>query len=246
LEREQYERLAAVEDRMWWFGGLHANLLAACGAARSASTAARLRVLDAGCGTGGFLARLAASAPGTDAFGVELDAAACGVARAKSRYPVVAGNINALPFADQSFDLIVSADVLCHGRVEERAALAGLRRCLRPGGILILNLPAYRWLYSAHDVAVDNARRYDRKELLMLLAETGFSAIEARYWNFVLFPLMLLRRKLLRSHDEGDVALLPAAVERIFAACLALERGLVAAGVRLPFGGSILATAVRA
>jgi len=245
LEREQYERLAAVEDRMWWFGGLHANLLAACRAARgSGGTSVRPRVLDAGCGTGGFLTRLAASAADADAFGLELDAVACGVARAKSRCPVAVGTINALPFADQSFDVIVSADVLCHAGVEERAALAGLRRCLRPGGVLVLNLPAYRWLYSAHDVAVDNARRYDRKELLMLLADTGFSAVQARYWNFVLFPLMLLRRKLLRS-DEAEVALLPAAVERLFAACLAFERGLVASGIRLPFGGSILATAVR-
>lgn len=240
MEREQYERLAAVEDRMWWFGGLHANLLSAWQRGRSG----RVRALDAGCGTGGFLARLIAAMPGIDAFGVELDQAACAVARRKSRCPVVAGNINALPFADQSFDVIFSADVLCHSGVEERAALAGLRRCLRPGGVLILNLPAYRWLYSAHDVAVDNARRYDRKELLRLLADNGFSAVQARYWNFVLFPLMLLRRKLLRG-DEGDVALLPATVERVFAACLALERGLVAAGIKLPCGGSILATAVR-
>lgn len=231
---------------MWWFRGLHDNLLAAWRKGRFARATGSIRVLDAGCGTGGFLAKLVASAPEAGAFGIELDEGACQAARSKSRCAVAAGDINALPFADQSFDVIFSADVLCHRGVEERAALAGFRRCLRPGGVLILNLPAYRWLYSAHDAAVDNARRYDRRELLMLLADTGFSAPQARYWNFLLFPLMLLRRKLLRGRDgQSEVALLPAAVERIFAACLALERRLVAAGIRLPFGGSILATAVR-
>jgi SAM-dependent methyltransferase len=245
LERREYERLAAVEDRMWWFGGLHANLVAAWRG--HAGSHGRLRLLDAGCGTGGFLARAKAAVPHGAFFGVELDTEACRLARDKSGAAVAVANINAIPFADGSFDVIVSADVLCHRGVEERTALAGFRRCLRPGGLLVLNLPAYRWLHSAHDVAVDNARRYDRKELLMLLADSGFAAPRARYWNSLLFPLMLLRRKLLRRRDaESDVALLPAAVERAFAACLALERGLVAAGIPLPFGGSILATAVRA
>jgi len=227
---------------MWWFRGLHANLQAEW---RRRGGAGAARALDAGCGTGGFLARLAAAAPGLRATGLERDMGAARVARGKSGCPVAAGDVNALPFADRAFDVIFSADVLCHRGVAERAALEGFRRCLRPGGLLVLNLPAYRWLYSAHDVAVDNARRYGRKELLSLLAETGFAAAEARYWNSVLFPLMLLRRKLGRGRAESEVALLPATLERLFAACLALERRLVAAGIRLPFGGSILATAVR-
>jgi SAM-dependent methyltransferase len=243
LERREYERLAAVEDRMWWFGGLHANLIAAWHGRRAPDHS---RLLDAGCGTGGFLTRVAAAARGGALFGVELDPEAGRLARDKSGAAVVTGNVNALPFADRAFDVIVSADVLCHHGVEERAALAGFRRCLRPGGVLVLNLPAYRWLFSAHDTAVDNARRYDRTELLMLLRESGFAAPEARYWNSFLFPLMLLRRKLLRRRSEqSEVALMPAAVEWFFAACLALERRLVAAGISLPFGGSILVTAVR-
>ena len=228
---------------MWWFGGLHANLMAGW---RGRAAPASVRLLDAGCGTGGFLARVAAAAPGAALFGVELDREACRLARDKSGATVAVADVNALPFAERSFDVIVSADVLCHRGVEEHSALAGFRRCLRPGGVLVLNLPAYRWLYSAHDVAVDNARRYDRKELLALLREAGFARPEARYWNAFLFPLMLLRRKLLRRRSvQSEVALLPAAVERLFAACLALERGLVATGIKLPFGGSILAIAVR-
>jgi ubiquinone/menaquinone biosynthesis C-methylase UbiE len=244
LERGEYERLAAAEDAMWWFRGLHANLIAAW---RDAGGGGRV-LLDAGCGTGGFLARLASSAPDAVRLGLELDVGACGVARAKGRAAIAAGSVNQLPFADASFDAIFSADVLSHRGVEARAALAHFHRCLKLRGVLVLNLPAYRWLHSAHDRAVDNARRFGRDEVLQLLAEAGFADISARYWNSILFPLMVARRKLgpaPGAPGTSEVALLPAPLERVFGAVVALEGGLASAGVRFPFGGSILAVAVR-
>jgi SAM-dependent methyltransferase len=238
MERAEYERLAATEDRMWWFRGLHARLVAAL--ARPG------RVLDAGCGTGGLLARLVATFPEAAIVGVDIDHGAAAVAHDKSNRPVCVGSIDRLPFAEAAFDAVLSADVLCHGGVDEPRALAEFRRCLKPGGILVLNLPAYRWLYSRHDVAVDNARRYARGEVAAHLAQAGFVAIRARYWNTFLFPLMVLRRKLWRGRNgASDVALLPAPIEWSFGAVLALERWLAEAGVALPFGGSILAMAVK-
>jgi len=225
---------------MWWFRGLHANLLAQLPGERVADGP----VLDAGCGTGGFLARFAAAIPGAMLVGLELDPHAAGVARRKSECPVCVGSVEGLPFADGSFEAVVSADVLCHAGVDERGALVAFRRCLRPGGILVLNLPAYRWLYSAHDAAVANVRRYGRDEVELMLRESGFAGVHTRYWNTLLFPMMVLRRKLWRSAGS-DVALLPAPVERAFAAIMALERWVAARGVPLPFGGSILATAVK-
>ncbi|HXQ50245.1 MAG TPA: class I SAM-dependent methyltransferase [Stellaceae bacterium] len=243
MERGEYGKLADVEDRMWWFRGLHANLIAAWRGAGGG----RL-LLDAGCGTGGLLARLAAEAPASLRCGIELDPDACRVARDKSNAAIAAASVDRLPFADRSFDAIFSADVLCHRGVDERAALAEFRRCLKERGALVLNLPAYRWLYSTHDAAVDNARRYARGEVVALLAEAGFADIRAGYWNCILFPLMVARRKLgsaLGASGASDVALLPAPLERLFVACLALEGGLRSAGLRFPFGGSILAVAVR-
>jgi len=244
VERAEYERMALVEDRMWWFRGLHANLVAAWRARGGRDGV----LLDAGCGTGGFLACLAEAAPGSLRCGLELDEGACRVAAQKAGGRIVAGTVAELPFADASLDAIFSADVLCHRGVAEDQALDGFRRCLKPGGVLVLNLPAYRWLLSAHDVAVDNVRRYGRGEVLALLAAAGFVDACASYWNSILFPVMVLRRKLLRakaSPGGSDVALLWAPLERSFAACLAVEARLAAAGVRFPFGGSILAIAVR-
>lgn len=226
---------------MWWFEGLHRNLIAAWRAAEADG----YRLLDAGCGTGGLLKRLATAVPDAVCCGVDLDEGACRAARAKSGAAVAASRVDQLPFADHVFDAVFCADVLCHRGVDERASLVAFRRCLRPGGVLVLNVPAFRWLYSAHDAAVANERRYARDEVASLLAETGFRAARPRYWNSLLFPLMVLRRKLVPARTTvSEVSLLPEPIERIFALALALERAIAAAGVRLPFGGSILAIAV--
>lgn len=242
MERREYERLAAVEERGWWFRGLHRNLIDAWRGTRPQESGAVL--LDAGCGTGGLLMQLKHAAPQAHCIGLELDPAAAAAARAKSGAALIAGSVLAPPFAPGSCDAIFSADVLCHRGVEPAPALAALAPCLKAGGVLVLNLPAYRWLFSGHDRAVDNVRRFGARELRSLLVAAGFIQIRLRYWNSLLFPLMLAQR-LFHRRAKSDVALLPPTIERLFGAILSLERGLSAAGLRLPFGGSILAVAVK-
>ena len=104
---------------MWWFAALHANLALLCD--RMGGQDAGRKLLDAGCGTGGLLARLSAALPDRAAIGLDADRFACERARAKSGRPVCAGSVDALPFADGAFGAIVSADVLCHSGVDERA-----------------------------------------------------------------------------------------------------------------------------
>lgn len=230
---------------MWWFAAIHANLLMLL--RRSMPKPGNDgRLLDAGCGTGGLLARLRERFPAARAVGLDADETACLWAAEKSALPVCAGSVNALPFADAAFAAIVSVDVLCHRGVDEAQALAQFHRCLAGGGILILNLPAYRWLMSRHDAAVYNARRYTRKEVLGLLRAAGFRPLFASYWNMLLFPLMVATRKLLPGSDSrSDVALQPAIVDAACRAATAVERGLLCAGIRLPFGGSVLAVAAK-
>jgi len=245
VERGEVERLDAVEARMWWFRALHRNLIRLWSA--SARDGGGERLLDAGCGTGGFLARLGEARPGALIVGFDRDALACRFARAKGA-AVAQASIDALPFAGGSFDAVFSADVLCHGGVDQQAALLEMRRCLKPGGLLVLNLPAYRWLYAAHDRAVDNVRRYALAEVAELLNEAGFVRIRTTYWNTLLFPLMVARRKL-GSGAASDVSLLPKPLEWLLAGVTTAESALLAWllawGLRLPFGGSILAAGVR-
>jgi SAM-dependent methyltransferase len=246
MERAEYERLAALDRRLWWFRGLHAQMAGAL--ARDRAWQGGERVLDAGCGTGGLLVSLRDRVPSFELFGLELDPTAAGVAQSASGRPIVGGSVNRLPFLDATFSAILSADVLCHRGVEEATALGEFRRCLRPGGLLVLNLPAYGWLLSQHDIAVHNVRRYTAPSVRTLLASAGFARIRTGYWNTLLFPLMVLRRKLgwrREGMPASDVVLMPAPVERLFAAIVALEASLLGSGLRLPFGGSVLATAVR-
>ncbi len=230
---------------MWWFAALHANLALLCG--RMGGRAAGRKLLDAGCGTGGLLARLSAALPDRDAIGLDADRFACERARAKSGRPVCAGSVDALPFADGAFGAIVSADVLCHSGVDERMALAQFHRVLCENGVLILNLPAYSWLMSAHDRAVANVRRYTRRRIVRLLEGAGFRLLFASYWNTILFPVMVVTRKLLPegAGATSDVKLHPPPVEALCRAATGLEHALLRRGIRLPFGGSVIAVAAK-
>jgi SAM-dependent methyltransferase len=245
VKPSEYDKLDQVEDQMWWFAAMHANLLAA--AQLSAIDRLDLPILDAGCGTGGFLSRLAAKYCGISVIGLDLDLRACTRAAVKSARPVCAGSINDLPFANNALATIFSADVLCHEGVDEFRALRQFHRCLCQNGWLILNLPAYRWMLSRHDSAVSNVRRYTATSLRRLLKAVGFRPVYISYWNALLLPLMVIARKL-APQDHGvasDVKLYPRSVEILCRAATVLETALLRRGVILPFGGSILAIAVK-
>jgi hypothetical protein len=112
--------------------------------------------------------------------------------------------------------------------------------------VVVLNLPAYQWLFSYHDERVHQVRRFTRSGVLRLLEEAGFSPLYATYWNTLLFPILALRRLLPTSAQHGsDVHLYPRPVEALFGALVAFERAVLRAGGRLPFGGSVLAVARR-
>jgi len=233
MEPAEYDLMDQAEGAMWWYRALHARL-------RARLAAIDGPILDAGCGTGGLLARLG----GGDLFGVEYAEDAARRATAKSAARVSRGTVNALPYADKSFAALVSADVLCHAAVDPPTALAEFHRVLRPGGLLVVNLPSYQWLASAHDRRVHNARRSTAGGVRADLAAAGFSDIRVRYWNFLLLPLMVVQRKLLASADDAasDVAAFPPWLDAMLFAVTELERAL---SCPWPAGGSILATAVR-
>ena len=236
MELIEYDYMDVLEAELWWYRALHARLLRALAPVRG-------RVLDAGCGTGGLLHALAATRPDLAAVGVEAEPRAASRARAKSGAPVARGSLNCLPFCPASFDAVVAADVLCHARVEPTAALASLQQALRPGGLLVVNMPAYRWLLSSHDRRVHNTRRMAARTLRRLLASAGFDAIDTRYWNGLLLPLMIAQRKFrMPPAAASDVRRVSPWLDPMFHAVTELERWLP---FRLPAGGSVLATARR-
>ncbi len=236
MEPAEYALMDAVEDRMWWYRALHQRILDALADVTGT-------VLDAGCGTGGLLTVLRMERPALQLMGVEWSEQACRRAAAKSGAPVTCGTVNALPFATASFDAAIVADVLCHRAVEPPGALAELRRVLRPGGRLVVNMPAYAWLLSSHDRLVHNVRRQSARQLTAELQQASFRQVRARYWNSLLLPLMVAQRKLLaRNGAQSDVAAFPPWVNAMLHGMTEIERRLP---FHLPAGGSVLATAER-
>jgi SAM-dependent methyltransferase len=246
MERLEYDKLDRVEDQMWWFAASHRNLLTLSRHRLLFETGHR-PILDAGCGTGGFLAQLASRYPDHVLLGLDADQQACRRAAVKSARPVCTGSVNELPFIDGAFGAIFSADVLSHGDVDEKCALEQFRRCLAENGWLILNLPAYRWMLSGHDAAVHNVRRYTLRRLAGLLKASGFRLVYSTYWNVFLFPFMVISRKLFprRGGTTSGVTLHPAPVDAFGRAATAFETTLLRAGLRFPFGGSVLAIAAK-
>jgi SAM-dependent methyltransferase len=233
----EYEAMFAVEDRHWWYLGVRREVERwLAGLAKPGG--ARMRVLDAGCGTGGLLANLRTGAWRT---GVEISPDGIRLARTRGRAPLVQGSVCSLPFADESFDAVVSIDVLCHAAVDESLAIAEASRVLKPGGRLLVQVPAFDWLRGEHDAAVWTKRRYRRGEIAKLLQDAGLSARRSAYRNALLFPLAVIARlarrgRRSREAARSDVRPVPAPINAVFSAVLALERRIP---VALPFGLSV-------
>lgn len=239
METVEYLRMDAAEEHLWWYMSLHAYLIDAYATSQVPRTGP---VLDAGCGTGGLLQRLRRLTPATTLVGIDLNAGAARRACSKSGSEVALANVNSLPFADNTFSAIFSADVLYHRDVDPLLASRESLRCLVSGGALFVNVPAFQWLSSYHDRQVHGARRFSRAGLHQLLTDAGYSRIRLHYWNSLLFPVMVARRLMSSSSGESsDVKPIAAPLNAALATVVALERRLIRWGLRFPAGGSILA-----
>ncbi|NHC12390.1 class I SAM-dependent methyltransferase [Motilibacter deserti] len=229
MEATEIRKLAALEDRHWWYAERRSLL---------ASELRRLRVtpgraLDVGAAAGGNTRVLVGA--GWRALALEYGADGAALARERG-LAAVRGDATRLPLADASTDLVVAYDVLEH-LDDDLAAAHEIRRVLRPGGTLLVAVPAGMSNWSAHDEAVGHFRRYERDTLRALLETAGLEVHELRSWNVLLAPVARWRRRASTGSDLDDVGRVANAGAR---AVISLERGLPVG--RLP-GLSLLATA---
>lgn len=242
LNPREYRALFEAERTHWWFVALRREIARAL----RRRGPARGRWLDAGSGTGGLLAFLDAPIAG---LRVGLEWSFDGILPARSRglASQVRGSASQLPFGEGAFGAVTSIDVLCHRGVAKAAALSESFRCLAPGGVLVLQVPAFDWLRGAHDEAVWTDRRFRRLEVERLLADAGFTVEESFYRLGLLFPAAALRRLLASRRDgpdaRSDVDPASAPENALLSAVLRLESSLAAVGLRLPFGLSVFCVA---
>lgn len=242
---QEIELLRSVEDHHWWY----ACLRRLAGSELRSRLPAEARVLDVGCGTGGMMAALRDWAPGWELAGIDQDAAAVRHCADRRLCGIVQGDAGALPFASESFDAVVCLDVLYHADVDEGAALDEIERVLMPGGILVLNLPAFECLRGSHDAAVCGARRYVSCHVRNLLQAHKLNAMMIHYWNAWLFvPTLVWRqwsRRTARNRPNGvasDVWLPRKRVNDALSVAARVDARLCRA-LKLPFGSSIFAAA---
>jgi SAM-dependent methyltransferase len=244
MEAYEYEVMAAVEAAHWWYRGMRA--LSAAWLDQLYEERSDLRILDAGCGTGGngaFLERYGC------VTGLDISPLALTLGQRRLPGRLARASVAALPFPRATFDLVTSFDVLYHRAViDERAALQETRRVLRPGGRLLIRLPAYRWLSSEHDRSVHGRHRYTAGETRGLLERAGFVVERLSYINSLLLPIPLLQRLAerlsphqppQRSQLELPSPLINAALGSVFSA----EALWLRQGGRFPAGLSVLALA---
>ena len=237
MEPSEYDNIAQLETRHWWYMGMRQI---AEGVLRPSGLPPHTQILDAGCGTGGGLQWL--SAFGTVA-GIDLHPLAVRYAVQKSRR-VARASVQAIPFPDGFFDLVTSFEVLYHLAVtDDIAALREFARVLRPGGQLLVRVPAHDWLRGAHDRHVHTRHRYARGELRQKIESSGLAVQRLTFVGLMLFPLAALKRLIQPEADsQTDVTLPVPAVNRTLTAALAAE-GLWLRRFNLPIGLSLLALA---
>lgn len=227
--------MAALEGRHWWYTArreILRSLLSRHAPARPA------HIVEIGCGIGGNLPLLAGFGP---VEAIEASATARSLVPPELRPRVRPGALpGPLPLADASCDWVCMFDVLEH--VDDHAgALRECRRLLRPGGAIVVAVPAHQWLWSLHDEEQHHRRRYDRRSLRQVAETAGLRTVHMTYFNTWLFPLAVAARLLDRFRKTPSGLQMPApAVNRLMHRIFASEAALLRR-TSLPIGLSLFA-----
>lgn len=250
---ELFEPLFAAEDRHFWFRSRNRCIAAAARSLPNYGTVKK--VIEHGCGTGFVLAELQRIFPQAEVTGADLFAE--GLAFARRRFAGTLLQVDVLNAGfKEAFDAAGFFDVLEH-LDDDVMVLRALREQLRPGGVLLVTVPAHMALWSDYDVTACHRRRYSGRQLTARLAEAGFRVEYCTQFMSVLFPLMWVKRRLRRSasaagpgtqtdvtREMADLKINPLA-NRLLELVLRPEAWLIGRRIRLPLGTSLLAVATR-
>ena len=236
------EMMTSSEDEHWWYQAKRRIITESLTRGTAGNPkAGEARCLDIGCGGGAMIAEIAATMP---AFGVDLSSDALGHARSRGLNLLVSAEAGALPFESGSFSVALALDVLeHHARPEE--LLREVNRVLGPGGMLVVTVPAFQWMWSYADHVLGHYRRYTTGRLASELKTCGFEMERVTYFHSWLLPIAWFFRKLralLGRTGSADDFSLPGPLNQLLFRISALEMRILDK-TDLPFGLSVLGVA---
>ena len=221
MDRSVYDNMAKLDERHWWYVARRDVLDRLI--RRRIRLPADARILEIGCGTGHNLPMLRQFG---EVDAIEIDDEARAMASQRLGKPVMASPLPALAGdEDGAYDLVAILDVLEHIEAD-REALLGIAAKLKPGGRILITVPAHPWMWSAHDVVNHHHRRYTRRTLKAVVAAAGLRLDMLRWFNSLLFPAAAGARLVGRlfGKEGGDDKLPPKPVNFLFGKIFALER----------------------
>ena len=246
MQMHTYAILREVEGKHWWYLGrrrIMASFVGRIALELRRDNDTSPRILDVGCGTGGNMQMLLEFGA---VEGVDVSQDAVEFCRARAVAPVKQAAAEDLPYNDESFDLVTGFDVIEH-LDDDVAGLREMRRVLRPGGRVMVIVPAFMWLWGVQDDVSHHRRRYRLPELRQAIERAGLHIERASYANITFFVPTLLGRVFMRltglrpaSESNVNIAVLNGVLGRIFGAeSWWLQR------MNFPFGVSIVCVARR-
>jgi len=246
VEPGEYEVMYRVEDVHWWYRALHELVLHFV--SEENRKKGQLHIFDAGCGTGRLCQLMSAYG---DVTGCDISDLALEFCRKRKVPSVFRADLNDIELGPGRYDIITSVDVLYHKAVRDDSfVLRKLYHALKPGGVIILNLVAYNFLKSFHDIAVHTERRYKRKDVIQQLTDAGFTVEKASYRvGFLFLPITCYRliQKTFLKYPEArearsDLHVPPRFLNKMLLRCNLIENIFIK-NFGIPFGTSIFAVA---
>ena len=250
MQDQDFAYLYEAESDLWWFVGMRditrVMLDPVC------PPGVDRQILDAGSGTGGMMSWMKPYAGKGEITGIDFSSTALSFCQKQGHRRLVQASVTGLPFADASFDLVTSFDVLVQlpGHGSDELGIREMMRVLKPGGTLFVRVAAYEWLKSGHDASLGTQHRYSRAEIVGKLEQAGLEVLRSTHANSFLLPLAMFMRLVLKPiglSRGSDVKPLPAGLRWSNAPMTAALRTeaswLKGSKTKLAFGLSVICVA---